>query len=737
MVSLLLLLAILQAPTVNVSGTVVDARTGAPLAQVLVTVEGTALATHTDADGRFALAVAPGQRTLFVSVIGYALARRELTVEAAPLELTIPLAEGTGTYVETVTVNAETFRPAEPAVPSQHVLGSAELQNLRGVFADDPLRAVQTLPGVVAGDDLRSEFTVRGSPFAQINMTVDGFATPYILHTVRAVEDYSASGSVAMINSDILQEVSLLSGGYPQRYGNRTGAEVDFRLREGSRERRQTRLAVSGTNASAVLEGPLGSTGRGSWLVSARQSYLDLIIRQVADGVQFGFTDAQAKLAYDLRSTQRIDLTFISGRSSLEGNDPLQEVDDRFTARNASVIAMPGWRRLTRRTSLGVRAVTALNSFANTTPDGTRLDDGDDTQVAGRIDASYAATDAVFFEAAADVDWTREERRRQRSIGGRYRTINDFSADGTRAGAFVQARVAHGPWMLIPGVRTDHWTATSESTLSPWIQGELKLPAHLVVRAGGGIYRQFPAFEQVVGALAATSHDALRADQFDVSLEGMFGGRTRWLVTGYGRDESNFYRRPGAESRVANGRLVLGSRFAPWVQGLTGSSRGVELLVQRKSVSGVSGWLSYAYGRTRYDDAARAESFYGDFDQRHTFNAYGTLRISDRSSFSVKARVGSNVPAPGYYREIDGIVRVSDTRNELRLPAYARLDLRANRTFNWSRSRMTVFAEVINVLNRDNVRFNPPSISRATLEARDIFEQMVPVLPSVGVLFEF
>ena len=117
------------------------------------------------------------------------------------------------------------------------MLGSADLQNLRGVLADDPLRAVQVLPGVVSGDDLRSDFSVRASPFSHINMTVDGFSTPYILHTVRAVEDYSASGSVAMINSDILQDVALLSGGYPQRFGNRTGAEIDFRLREGSRDR--------------------------------------------------------------------------------------------------------------------------------------------------------------------------------------------------------------------------------------------------------------------------------------------------------------------------------------------------------------------------------------------------------------------------------------------------------------------------------------------------------------------
>ena len=91
----------------------------------------------------------------------------------------------------------------------------------------------------------------------------------------------------------------------------------------------------------------------------------------------------------------------------------------------------------------------------------------------------------------------------------------------------------------------------------------------------------------------------------------------------------------------------------------------------------------------------------------------------------------------GYYAQQGDRYFVSDQRNTARMPAYARLDLRANRTFDWSRKRLTLFAEVINVLNRDNVRFNPPSISRTTLEARNIFEQMVPVLPSVGVLFEF
>ena len=223
-----------------------------------------------------------------------------MTVAAgAVVEVTIPLAGGTG-YSEAVTVSAERFRTADPGAPAQQVLGSADIQNLRGVLADDPLRAVQVLPGVATGDDLRSEFTVRGSNFSHMHLTLDGFTTPYLLHAIRAVEDESSSGSVAMINSDILQDVSLVSGGYVQRSGNRTGrvgriqrALGIARAASGARgAQRNGRLDRRRRSARAK---------RGSWLVSARQSYLDLVIdRLVDDQVQFGFSDAQAKFVYDL-----------------------------------------------------------------------------------------------------------------------------------------------------------------------------------------------------------------------------------------------------------------------------------------------------------------------------------------------------------------------------------------------------------------------------------------------------
>ena len=73
----------------------------------------------------------------------------------------------------------------------------------------------------------------------------------------------------------------------------------------------------------------------------------------------------------------------------------------------------------------------------------------------------------------------------------------------------------------------------------------------------------------------------------------------------------------------------------------------------------------------------------------------------------------------------------------MRLPVYGRLDLRANRTFSWARRRLTLFAEVINVLNQDNVRFSPPRINTTTRQVTRLFDSLVPVIPSAGVLIEF
>jgi hypothetical protein len=106
---------------------VVDARTNAPIADARVTLTEGSLTTRTGLDGRFEfLHVPPRSYTLTVSTIGYIFVRRQITATAnTNLDLIVPLAEGTGTYQETVTVAADAaVQPKAVGVSSQMDLGS-------------------------------------------------------------------------------------------------------------------------------------------------------------------------------------------------------------------------------------------------------------------------------------------------------------------------------------------------------------------------------------------------------------------------------------------------------------------------------------------------------------------------------------------------------------------------------------------------------------------------------------
>jgi Carboxypeptidase regulatory-like domain len=742
-----------QTESTLLTGTVVDARTGAPLERVLAVIEPAGgrqpsgkdesrPEAFTDAQGRFELrGLAPGAYRVTVSVVGYALYRQEVTLGRDPVTVNVRLSEGTTAYSETVIVTPDPFRAPPDPVPSASVLGSAELLNLRGVLADDPLRAVQVLPGVATGDDLRSEFTMRGSDFKHLTFTVDGFATPYLLHTVRGVEDRGSTGSVAMINSDVLEDVTLLNGSYAQRFGGHTGAEVDFRTREGSRARPIVRAAVSGTAASGVAEGPIGRNRRGSWLVSGRQSYIDHLVQNLTErSVSFGFADAQGRLAYDLTPSQHVDLTVLAGHSRFLNEPDDHDVDYLYDGRNASVVGVAGWRLARPRLLLAQHVLAAANHFRNINEDGLELDDGRDVQLAWRADATIKAAAALQIDAGGAVEHREDSRVRRRRTGDTLTALDNYSADAIAGGGY--ATIAWTPWTTLtitPGVRADRWTLADQSEVSPWGQIEWRLRPHLVIRGGGGRYVQFSDFDKVLGVSGGLSLRPERARQFDAGVEWRVSPTLRATATVYDREEEGMLRRPLSETRLLNGRILIGLRDTRYQNRLDGFARGVELLLQRNVTGrGVSGWLSYAYGRNRYHDVLNGETFWGDYDQRHTLNAYALYRHSDRTSFVAKLRMGSNFPIPGYYAAVPDTDRytVSEQRNTARLPVYSRFDLRANRAFTWSKRRLTLFAEVINVLNRANYRFDPPRVIGPGLVSSPL-DSLLPVVPSVGFLIEF
>ena len=359
----------------------------------------------------------------------------------------------------------------------------------------------------------------------------------------------------------------------------------------------------------------------------------------------------------------------------------------------------------------------------------------------------------VVVEFGGDVERLdgRSRTVRQPTVTSAPITLNDYDERSAAGSAYAQVRIGGGSRLtLTPGGRVDHWTLTGSTAASPWINGEFRLSERTRLRGGTGVYRQFPDLDEVFGIHGGG--DELRPERalhVDAGIEQMLPRQTRLLFNVYMREERDVLWAPGAEPRLSNGTLQPGAFDAPWVNALSGDARGAEVVLRRDATDGFSGWAGYAFSRLRYTDTQTGESFWGDADQRHTLSLYGNYRLSSRTSVSARYRYGSNYPMRGYIGEpaaaqgqqpmVDGrplFYGLAPERNTLRLPAYSRLDIRADRAFTWSGRRLVVFVDVANVLNQTNLRNAGYSVDRAG-RVFETTESLMPIVPSGGLVIEF
>jgi hypothetical protein len=667
----------------------------------------------------------------------------------ATAEVTIALSGGMATYTEAVQVRADPFRAAENALPSATVIGAADLLELRGVLSDDPLRAVQALPAVTSVNDFRSEFSVRGNDYRHIGLSIDGMTTDWPVHTVR---DDAGGGSVGLLNSDVVDQVTLFGGAYPQDRPARTGAWADFSVREGSRQRMQVRGAVSMTSASLILEGPLGQAARGSWLVATRQSYVQWILRRMNadDTTIFGFTDIQAKGVYDVSPTERIDTTVVVGRSLLD-LDRI-DTDPNLVSRGdtTAFLLVAGWRA-TRGSTLTMahRVLASRYSFDNARRDGEPLADGVGHAVAYHGSLTWMARPSTMVQGGTYLQRDDAEHSTTRFIERVSPTAvvaRPQRVQGSRVVSSFDVRVtenAPGGVVLDGGALVSHATDDAASPApSPWLAVTVPIGERWFVRSAAGLYRQHPGLDQTSGTFAGRDVRAERAQHLELALEHRWRADVRTQITGFARRERDILRLTDNEYRLVNDEVEEPSMTPTWANTLDGAADGVEALVERRASKGLSGWIAYTYSHTRYEDHRTGEAFAGDFDQRHTLTAYGQYRLSPATSTSAKLRLGSNTPIPGYLdarpTPAGEALFVGEHRNTVRLPAYARLDVRANHVFNFDTRRLTLFVEVVNVTGHTN--YAPGYDAMRVLPNGRVIatgQQLFPFLPTAGIVVEF
>lgn len=198
-----------------------------------------------------------------------------------------------------------------------------------------------------------------------------------------------------------------------------------------------------------VAEGPLGRGKSGSWLVSARKSYLELLLKQIddEDDFGFGFSDLQSKLVYDVAPAHRAELTIVAGRSRLDQESTVEELNEVHDGRNSAVLVNGSWRfTLSPRVVLTQRLALGVNDCSNVNAAGGEQDRGSGNDVTWRADVAAIRSDALTIEGGAQAQWQR------RALTGRFFpdralavTTEHYDDERRLASAYAQARWCPGP----------------------------------------------------------------------------------------------------------------------------------------------------------------------------------------------------------------------------------------------------------------------------------------------------
>jgi outer membrane receptor for ferrienterochelin and colicin len=743
-----ILLVFLAAPalaqTGEARGSVVDARGGEALSNVAIQV-----ADHratTDSAGRFRITgLAAGDYTLSVSTVGYRLITRAFHLDAGETkEFEVVLTPDNLRQTESVNVNAGPFETVRQDSPAALVLAGNDAKNLASVLADDPLRAVQNLPGVSSNNDFDARFSLRGADYSRIGLYLDGVLLHEPFHMLQGQTGPQCSATA--FNGDMVEEMELHQGAWPQRYTNRSAGVLDVHTREGNRTGNSFRVTASASNAGVMAEGPIGKRKRGSWLVGARKSYLQYIFERTFPDTSFifGFEDLQGRLSYDLTSKQTVTFYALESYSTLDrskrttlGVNSLADGAYHYSLGNF------GWRYSPiPKLLLNAHAAWMREKFENRNPTERPLGAGHYGEWVG------SATGTWMWNASSPLDFGATVRRprdagdsiRYQSTVTNPRLLDTWNGTAVQSGGYAQQSWSglSGALHLSAGVRWDHHSLDGITATSPQASAVLYVTKSTRFQLGWGEYVQFPEVSLLTSPLGFRSMPPMRSIHAIAGIEQRLGERTRLRLEYYSRVDRDLPFQPFYDPRLlANGQIFAPPLNPPYASSLRGYARGVEIFLQRSSANRFTGWISYAFGRTAMREGVTRDRFPSDWDQRHTVNLYGGYRIRPSVNLSGRWSYGSGFPIPGYLRQSGNTYFLSTVRNQTRMPDYSRTDVRINKSWTHDKWKFTLYGEVVNLSNRKNYLFDSfNGYNSRTGQANITLDTMFPILPSAGIMIE-
>lgn len=707
-------------------GQITERTSGQPVGFAKISIPNKA-ETVADADGNFRLEIESGVYDVKISADGFApIIKNQINVTGK--RNTLLNAQLAATVNETVEVRSEFFAENTEQAVSNTTLNREEIRQTPG-SGGDPLRVINSLPAVSAASGEFADLIVRGGT-AEENLTfIDNIPVQDFTYFTDKY-DGNRGGRASILAPDIFETARFSAGGFGVRYGDKLSSALDISLREANRKRIQGVIFADSGTAGGSVDIPLGK--RGSWLFSARRSYIDvaLDVAGIADQGIIGYPrtfDFTNKFIYDLTPRHKLSFSVLNFFETFNQTDEqssnIDRRTDRFRTRRtsrrliagATLSSTFGTKTLAQSTVWATGAHNDGSFFLPATNFLQRSRDLRDSEFGIKEEATSALSKNLQIGFGGGVYFNQADYFTFENSGRFYSPLEEeFNATArqnrlalntkTSAFAYAQATWRITPrFSITPGIRLDRYGLTDETLASPRIAAKFNATSKIALTFATGIYRQPPSLYLLSLTSANRNLKSQGATHFIGGIEWLAREDLRVRFEAYQKSYENLAVQP--LQRTQNFALD-GNYFNTG----SGTARGFEISVQKSLTGFFSGQASYGFVHSRRQFSANGVEFPSDFERPHQLTLIGVTRFYG-FNIAAKYRLASGLPYtrrtpieifPNSFAFFQRIVSEQDI-NTLRLPNFASLDLRAEKRFGFKRWSFAPYIDYFNITNHDSI----------------------------------
>ncbi|MEX0987079.1 MAG: TonB-dependent receptor plug domain-containing protein [Bacteroidales bacterium] len=659
---------------------------------------------------------------------------------------------------------------------NQSRLSNEQLKYIPAIAAEsDVLKSLQLLPGVQSLNEGSSNLSIRGGGPGENLYLIDNVPLYYVNHL---------GGFISVFNPDVINDVRILKGGFPAKYGGRLSSVVDITMREGDASGFKGSAGIGVVGAHLNAEGPLANNT--SYLFAVRKTFTELLLGSVSylsEGndniVTYGFYDLNGKISWRPDSKKSVHASLYIG-DDLWGFTVFDDGDIiRFRNRWGNIMGSVAWKQIlnaklqfNNTLSLSRYRVKDLRAFYldpylgeydkyNSNSLSSVKDITLKSDWKYRVFKSWAIDFGVqssYLVFLPNLFWDNNDNPRD----------NQQNVNGLESAMYLENQISLGRYFdMNIGVRgvqyvTDNFSAYSlepriDISFSPITSQAINFTYMKTNQFSQMVFSSGSFLTNEVWIPSGVNIEPANVEQYSVGWKGSFFKNMMSAEIGlYQKQMSNLV---AFKEGYSNLRGDVQWKKKIETDGI-GNSKGMEFFLS-KNKGAWTGFLSYTFSSTtrQFDNINNGEPYVFEYDRPHSFAIDIHKKINNKWTANVLWVYQTGLPytpaigryyAP--YNSVDGIIYENEVliygeRNSERMRSYHRLDIGLKYFTKTKKGRDATWTfSVYNAYNRQNPYYyyynTEPGLNFGTIENRSGFQKLYqlsyfPILPTVSYTVEF